>query len=71
MLEPGTDQPPCWWASFETVAANDFNLAASRYKPRVGESAPEEDPAELIREVLAIEAEITKGLERLLAEIES
>ncbi len=31
----------------------------------------DEDPAELIREVLAIEKEIAKGLEKLLKEIES
>jgi type I restriction enzyme M protein len=71
VLEPGSKEPRCWWAPFETVAENDFNLAASRYKPRVGEEVPEEDPAELIREVLAIESEITKGLEKLLAEIEA
>jgi len=71
VLEPGTEQPCCWWAAFDTVAENDFNLAASRYKPRVGEEVPDEDPAELIREVLAIEREITKGLEELLSEIEA
>ena len=71
LLEPGTEQPRCWWARFETIAENEFNLAASRYKPRVAEEVPDEDPAELIREVLAIESEITKGLEKLLTEIES
>jgi type I restriction enzyme M protein len=71
LLEPGTEQPRCWWARFETIAENEFNLAASRYKPRVAEEVPDEDPAELVREVLAIESEITTGLEKLLAEIES
>lgn len=71
VLAPGTEQPCCWWAAFDTVAENDFNLAASRYKPRVGEEVPDEDPAELIREVLAIESEITKGLQKLLTEVES
>lgn len=46
------------------------NLAAGRYKPQVAEKAPEEDPVGLIREVLAIEREITEGLEKLLKEIE-
>ncbi len=70
LLEPGSDEPRCWWAAFETIAGNDYNLAASRYKPRVAEAVPDEDPAELIREVLAIEKEITAGLEKLLGEVE-
>jgi len=71
ILEPGSEEPRSWWASFETVAENDFNLAASRYKPRVAEEVPDEDPAELIREVLGIEKEITDGLRNLLKEIEA
>ena len=70
VLEPGSDEPRCWWASFETIAENDYNLAASRYKPRIAEEVPDEDPAELIREVLMIECTITMGLEKLLSEIE-
>ena len=70
LLEPGTDEPACWWSPIETIAENDYNLAASRYKPRVAEPVPDEDPAELIREVLAIEREITEGLEKLLKEVE-
>jgi type I restriction enzyme M protein len=71
VLEPGSEPPPCWSASFETVAGNEFNLAASRYKPRGGEKASDEDPAKLVREVLALEREITTGLEQLLKEIEA
>ncbi|MDE2888638.1 MAG: class I SAM-dependent DNA methyltransferase [Gemmatimonadota bacterium] len=71
LLDPGTDEPACWWSSFETIAENDYNLAASRYKPRVAEPVPDEDPADLIREVLAIEREITEGLEKLLKEVEN
>ena len=70
LLDAGSDEPGCWWASFETLAENDYNLAASRYKPRVAEPVPDEDPGELIREVLAIEREITQGLEKLLEEVE-
>lgn len=70
VLEPGSETPKCWWASVKLLAANDYNLAAGRYKPTISEAAPEEDPADLIREVLDIEREITKGLERLLTEVE-
>jgi type I restriction enzyme M protein len=69
VLPPGSEEPRCWWAPLETVAENDFNLAASRYKPRVGEAVPEEDPGELIREVLETEQQITAGLHKLLGEI--
>ena len=70
VLEAGSDEPRCWWAPLEMIAENDYNLAASRYKPRVAELVPDEDAAELIREVLAIEKEITAGLEKLLSEVE-
>lgn len=70
LLDAGSDEPRCWWTSFDAIAGNDYNLTASRYKPRVAEAVPDEDPAELIREVLAIEREITMGLEKLLDEVE-
>lgn len=70
LLNAGSEEPRCWWARFETIADNGFNLAASRYKVRIAESIPDEDPAELIREVLVIEKEITAGLEDLLCEVE-
>ena len=68
-LDADSDEPRCWWAAFDAIAANDYNLTASRYTPRVAEAVPDEDPAELIREVLAIEREITAGLEKLLDEV--
>lgn len=70
LLEAGSKDPRCWWATAEIVAGNDYNLAAGRYKPQVAEPAPEEDPTELIREVLGIEREITAGLEKLLKEVQ-
>jgi type I restriction enzyme M protein len=70
LLDPGSEEPRSWWATFDAIAESDFNLAASRYKPRVGDEAPEESPAELIREVLAIEKSIADGLEKLLSEVE-
>ncbi len=69
LLPAGSAEPRCWWATAEQVAANDYSLAASRYKPRVMEAAPEDDPPELIREVLKLEEEIAEGLRELLAEL--
>ena len=69
VLDAGSDDPRCWWTPFDHIADNDCNLTASRYKPRVADAVPDEDPAELIREVLAIERESTAGLEKLLDEV--
>ena len=62
VLDPGSGDPRCWWASFERIEESDFNLAASRYKPLVAEETLRDDPADLIREVLAIEKKIAVGL---------
>jgi len=70
LLEPGSEEPRAWWVPLDTVVDNDWNLAASRYKPRIAEPVPDDDPADLIREVLAIEQEITEGLQKLLQDVE-
>ena len=70
LLDAASDERHCWWARFDTIAENNFNLAASRYKPRVADPVPDEDPGELIRRVLAIEKEIAVRLENLLREVE-
>ena len=70
VLDPGSEEPRCWWTRFEILAENDFMLTASRYKPRISEEVCDENPADLIREVLVIETEIADGLVKLLAEAE-
>ncbi len=71
LLPAGSDETRCWWATIKAVAGNEYNLAAGRYKPQIAEKAPDEDPAQLIRETLEIEREIERGLEKLLKEIEA
>lgn len=70
VLDPDSAAPRCWWANTDLIAENEYNLAAGRYKPQMGQKPPEEDPAELIQDVLLIEKEITEGLKRLLKELE-
>ena len=70
-LDSSSEEPRSWWAPFETLAESSFSLAASRYKPRVCEEIPDEDPAELIRDVLTIETDIAHRLEKLLGEVEA
>lgn len=69
LLPPGTKESRSWWATVKSIAENDYNLAARRYKPQIAEKSPDEDPAELIRETLAFEREIAGGLEKLLHEV--
>ena len=71
LLESGSEAPRCWWATIKTITGNNYNLAAGRYKPMVAEAAPDDDPAELIRETLTLEREIESGLEKLLSEVEA
>ena len=71
LLPPGTEEAKCWWAKISTIAENDFNLAAGRYKPQVAEKAPEEDPAELISKTIKVERGIAADLGKLLREVEA
>ena len=71
VLDAGSAAPSSWWASINVLAANEHSLAAARYKPRVAEAVVEEDPAQLIREVLENERDIQKRLEELLAKVEA
>lgn len=70
VLEAGAEAPRSWWAPFEMVAEAGYDLASSRYRPFLDEPIPEEEPAELIREILDLEREIAAGLELLLDDLE-
>jgi len=71
LLPAGSEGPRCWWTTIKSIGDNDYNLAAGRYKPQIAEKAPDDDPAELIRETLAMEREIAGGLEKLLRKVET
>lgn len=71
LLESGSEESRCWWASFKAIEENDFNLAAGRYKPQIAEKPPDEEPAQIIRQVLTIERDIADRLEKLLKEVEA
>jgi len=71
LLTTGEPEPSCWWSTSETIAQYDYNLAAGRYKPRVHQAAPEDNPTDLIRQTLSLEKEIASRLEKLLKEVEA
>jgi type I restriction enzyme M protein len=64
-------QPRCWWAPLNLIAASDYILAASRYKPQVREEVLDLDPIILVKELIHTESEIEAGLKSLLSELES
>ena len=71
VLKSGSAIPSSWWAPIALLVESDYGLAAARYKPRVEEALIEEDPAQLVREVLEIERDIQQGLKRLLSDVET
>jgi type I restriction enzyme M protein len=54
-----------WFATADELRAADFNLSASRWRPQTREQVEHRDPLELLDELQAIEAEITKELGEL------
>ncbi len=54
----------------DCIEANDYNLSAGRYKPFELQIADFKPPAQLIRAVKELEAEIQVGLDALLSMIE-
>ena len=70
VLDPGSGEPRCWWATMEAVAENGYMLSTNLYKPLVAEKPPDESPADLLRETLAIERGIAEDVEKLLRELE-
>lgn len=70
LLPTGSTEPRCWWAYIQVVAENDYNLAAGGYKPQIAEKAPDDDPVEIVKEILLLEHDIANNLAKLLAEVE-
>ena len=69
LLPAGSEEPTCWWTTKERLAEADYNLGAGQWKPRVAEPVSEEDPNELIEEVLGDFRDVVAGLEKLLQEV--
>ena len=71
ILPPGSEELNCWWVTFDAVEAGDFNLTAGRYKPQIGKKVPDDDPGDLIRELISMEKEMAAGLKALLKDVEA
>jgi type I restriction enzyme M protein len=58
-----------WYVSKKEIIANDYNLTADRYKPASNTKTEYQDPKVIIKEVVKLEKEITKGLNDLTSKI--
>ena len=69
ILPSGSEEARCWWVSQDSIIESDYNLASGRYKPQIAEEIPTEDPAELVKDAIKVEEEVTEQLRRLLKEV--
>ena len=69
LLAHGSAEPACWWTEREKLAEADYNLGAGQWRPRVAEETSDEDPRELVAEVLGDIRKMVTGLEKLMAEL--
>ena len=69
LLEPGSNEQSCWWTTLDKLAESGFNLGAGQWKPHVAEKISNEDPRELVADVLDDYRDIVTGLEKLFVEL--
>lgn len=65
LLEAGASEPSCWWAAMDRIADTGYSLSAATYKPSMPSRSNEEDPLELVDQLLELETAITTGLQEL------
>ncbi len=65
LLEADAEDLVCWWAPIEKVTDSGYSLSASSYKPSQVNGTNEDDPKELISELVGIETDILSGLQQL------
>jgi type I restriction enzyme M protein len=70
ILDQGSDEPNCWWAPIDRISENDYNLSAGRYKPQITQKVSDENPVQLVKEIIVLENTISEKLQKLLEEIE-
>ena len=61
------EEKSCWFASLDTIAKNDNNLSAGRYKPwKEQEMVVTESPAQLLKELADLETDTMKKVQELM-----
>jgi len=69
LLPQGSEEPNCWWTTRQKLADADYNLGAGQWKPRIAEKSRDEDPRELVSDVLTDFRQVVEGLENLMSEL--
>jgi len=69
LLPHGAEEPSCWWTTRQKLADAEYNLGAGQWKPRIAEKTSNEDPKELVAEVLNDYRQVVEGLEALMTEL--
>lgn len=62
--------PNSYRVTIDKIEANDWSLAAGRYKPMTAEFVPHDNPAKILADVLQMENEIVLRVNSLISEIE-
>ena len=61
------EEKSCWFASLDTIAKNDNNLSAGRYKPwKEQETVVTESPTQLLKELADLETDTMKKVQELM-----
>ncbi|MGN6371326.1 MAG: HsdM family class I SAM-dependent methyltransferase [Phycisphaerae bacterium] len=64
------ESPNSWRVQISKIVEADFSLAAGRYKPVTSETANHDSPADILREVLSLESEISNVGSKLLDQVQ-
>ena len=68
--DPAAEWTAKWWfADMDAIRAQDFNLAAGRYRPMSQAAAEHRDPVELLEKLRATEIEILAELDALVEKL--
>ena len=61
------EEKSCWFADLDTIAKNDNNLSAGRYKPwKTQETIVTESPAQLLKKLADLEADTMTKVQELM-----
>jgi type I restriction enzyme M protein len=69
LLPHSSEEPSCWWTTRQKLADAEYNMGAGQWKPRVAEKASDEDPKEIVADVLKDYRVVVEGLEKLIMEL--
>lgn len=67
--EKREEGPNSYRVPIEKIKENDWSLAAGRYKPVTTEAVDHDAPADILRDVLRLESQITDRAEKLLKQL--